>query len=144
LNLICVLQLLYPLCLLLLQARHLSFDLHALLILLVNSADELCALLLTLHVLLHAAHLGAFILLVFYHLLHRLRLQFFSPFLDRNHLFVLSSFLLQTFSLTEVLFGLGHLLVADSFLLCLAEVSVFLCQLPLFLLSLLLQAHFLM
>lgn len=70
LNLIGVLQLLYPLRLLLLQARHLSLDLHALLVFLIDSSNELGALLLTFHVLLHAAHFSALILLVLYHLLH--------------------------------------------------------------------------
>ncbi len=70
LNLICVLQLLYPLRLLLLQARHLSLDLHALLILFIDSPNEFGALLLAFHVLLHAAHFCALILLVPDHLLH--------------------------------------------------------------------------
>ena len=142
LNLICILQLLYPLCLLLLQARHLSLDLHALFILFVNSSYKLGALLLTLHVFLHAAHLSALVFLVPDHLLHWLRLQLLSAFLDRYHFFVLGPLLLESLRLSEVLFGLSHLLVSDGFLLRLAEVRVFLCQLSLFLFSLLLEAHF--
>jgi hypothetical protein len=55
---------------------------------------------------------------------------------------MLGPLLLESLRLSEVLFGLSHLLVSDGFLLRLAEVRVFLCQLSLLLLSLLLEAHF--
>lgn len=55
---------------------------------------------------------------------------------------MLGPLLLESFRLSEVLFRLGHLLVSNCFLLRLAEVRIFLCQLSLLLLSLLLEAHF--
>jgi len=144
LNLICVLQLLYPLCLLLLQTRNLCLNLHALLILFINSSYQLGALLLSLHVFLHAAHLDALVFLVLDILLHWLRLQILNVFIDCYHLFVLGRFLLELLCLSEILFGLSLLLVDDSFLLRLAEVLIFLLQVILFLLSLLLETHFFM
>ena len=144
LNLICVLQLPYPLCLLLLQTSHLSLDLHPLFILFINLSNQLGALLLSLNVLLHTAHLDALVLLVLDHLLHWLRLQLLSAFVDFYHLFVLGAFLLEFLCLSVILICLVFLLVANSFLLRPAEVKIFLFQLLLLFLSLLLEAHFFM
>ena len=117
LNLICVLKLLDPVGLLTLKTRHLALDLHALVVLLVDAADELGSLLLTLDLLLHVSHLKALLFLVADHLFHRFGLELFGILLDCDHLLVLLAFLLQEFGLTEVPLRLVHLLVADGFLL---------------------------
>jgi hypothetical protein len=120
LNLISVLQPLYPLCFFVLQPRHFSLNLHAFLILLVDSADQLRTLLLALHVLLHAPHLGRFIFLILDHLFHRLSLQLLSAFLYSDHFLVLGPLHLKTLSFSKVLLCLSHLLLADGILLLFA------------------------
>ena len=74
LHLVGVLQLLDPLGLLVLQSGHLTLDLHAFLILLVDAANQLGPLLLSLQVRLHIAHLLLLGLRVEYLLAHGLGL----------------------------------------------------------------------
>jgi hypothetical protein len=57
--------------------------------------------------------------------------------LDSNHLFMLLSLSLETFSFTIVLLSLGHLLIADSLLLVQTVLLISLLQLVFFLFSLL-------
>ena len=141
LNLICVLQFLDPVGLLALETRHLTLNLHAFVILLVDAADELGSLLLTLDLLLHVAYLEAFLLLVANHLLHGLGLELLGMLLDRNHLLVLLTFLLQALGLAEVPLGLVHLLVAYGLFLVGAGHVVPVLQLALIIGTLLGDSH---
>ena len=143
LDLVCVLKLLDPVGFFALETRHLALDLHALVVLLVDAADELGPLLLALNLCLHVAHLEALLLLVADHLLHRLGFQFLGVLLDRNHLLVLLTLLFLELGFTEVALGLAHLLVTDGFLLLGARHRVPHLLLVLLMGSLLREAHLL-
>lgn len=143
LHLICVLQLFDPVGLLALETRHLALDLHALVVLFVNAADEFRPLLLTLNLCLHVAHLNALLLLVANHLLHALGLQLLGVLLHLDHLLVLLALHLETLCLAEVLLGLLHLLLTNRLLLLGAREVVPVLQLALLHRSLLHQSHFL-
>jgi hypothetical protein len=136
LYLVCVLQLSNPLCFFSLKTGNFTFDLHALFVFLIDSANQLLALLETLLLFFHSTHLQRFILLVPDCLFHSLSLKFFGTLLDLYHLFVLLTFLFQSLCLTVVLFSLTHLLIFNSLLLVVAVLSVSLGEFSFFLFAL--------
>jgi hypothetical protein len=139
LYLVCVLQFTDPLSLFSFQSRHFPLNLHALLILLVNLADKFLSLVQTLLLFLHHAHLDSLVLLVAHHLLHALCLKFLSALLNLDHFLVLGTLCLQALSLTVILLGLSHLLVADGLFLVKAVLLVAHLKLALLLFTLDLQ-----
>jgi hypothetical protein len=91
----------------------------------------------------HHTDLYSLVLLVPNHLLHTLGLEFLCALLDSDHLLMLLSLSLETFSLTIVFLCLSHLLISNRFLLVQTVLLVSHLQLVLLLLSLLGKSHLL-
>jgi len=94
LHLIGVLELADPLSLLSLESRHLAFNLHALLVLLVDAANQLLTLLETFTLFFKHALLKGLFLLGTNHIFHVLVFEGLVLLLDLAHLFVLDGLLL--------------------------------------------------
>lgn len=121
LYLVSVLQFLNPFGFIALKASNLALNRHALLIFLVNFADEFSALLLSLHLLLHVASLKSLLFLVANHLLHRFVFELLSVLLNLDHLFMLVALTLDVLRVDDVLRMLLHLLLSNGFLLFVAH-----------------------
>jgi hypothetical protein len=70
------------------------------------------------------SHFNGLVFLIAHHLLHALSFEFLSPFLNRDHLLMLSSLSLQSFSLTVIFLRLCHLLITDGFFLVVPDLLV--------------------
>lgn len=124
LHLACVLQLADPLGLLLFEAGDLGLNLNSLFIFLVNSPDQVQALLLPLEGVFLLAQVPLLLLLVADHVLHRLRLDLLALLLQVDELLVLLALALQLVGFASVSLGLLLIVELDGLLLVLAVLSV--------------------